>query len=135
MGTLSERGEAPCLPRSLTDDAYAAGLFDGEGYIGVVQSAGTYRLQMTITQKDPEMLYWVQARWGGRIFQDRHCWKLFLSGYRVGIPFIEAILPYSIYKHPQLLLGLEFFGQHNAAGKTAKQKREEIMQGLFACKR
>lgn len=45
--------------------AWAAGLFDGEGYIGYCVSGGYGHLRVTVGQKDPEVLYRFNKAIGG----------------------------------------------------------------------
>lgn len=40
--------------------AYIAGFFDGEGSIHGHITSGAPQVRVTITQKNPEILYWIQ---------------------------------------------------------------------------
>lgn len=58
----------------LRDSAYAAGIFDGEGYVGVYSRSDgrcvggkAFGISVRIAQKRPEVLRWIQIRWGGTI--------------------------------------------------------------------
>lgn len=69
------------------DDSYAAGLIDGEGYIGIVEAGGSMqvRLKVNMTDKGLPSLRAMQATYGGSLRPDRdateknretHTWRL-----------------------------------------------------------
>jgi hypothetical protein len=71
-GTLI-KGARTIAPSSL-DCAYAAGFFDGEGFVTIgfmsakARTRGTtYTMRVGIAQNDPEPLLWVRDRWGGSV--------------------------------------------------------------------
>lgn len=56
-------------PKSL-DVAWLAGFFDGEGHIAMRKTGNdTHVLHVVLTQKNPEVLHWVQANFGGNLYQ------------------------------------------------------------------
>jgi hypothetical protein len=64
---------APSLVPSETDNAYAAGFFDGEGNITIAanwragerRASTAYHMRVGAGQNDPLPLVWLRARWGG----------------------------------------------------------------------
>ena len=53
---------------TITDRAYAAGVLDSDGSLGIYYANGkTTKSQITIAVQDMELLEWFQERWGGRI--------------------------------------------------------------------
>ena len=97
---------------SKKDKIYIAGFFDGEGCIlSTIKSFTKYpSIKIQITQKFPTILHWIQRTTNlGRITQNStsslHIYVV--SGKKNVLRFIKLILPYSIVKRQQLLLGLE----------------------------
>lgn len=91
----------------LTDE-YIAGFFDGEGCVSI----GTRgQCQVSITQKNPEVLYMIQEIHGGAVgckerkFNNCYAWRQ-VSKEGVG-KFLESILPHSVVKRKEIELGLE----------------------------
>jgi LAGLIDADG endonuclease len=89
---------------------YLAGLFDGEGCVAgkVGRSARPY-VHITISQKHPKVLKEVQKFLGTGYLRQTHKGKgwQFQIGRRDHIAeFIKLILPFSIVKHEQLVVGL-----------------------------
>ncbi len=70
------------------NDAYAAGLIDGEGYVGIQSSGGSYqvRLKIAMTDKGLPALQRMLRLYGGKINcepktsdpkrRDVHCWRI-----------------------------------------------------------
>src|SRR6266516_8118216 len=89
--------QSAVIPTDL-DKSYAAGLFDGEGSVGIyfVPSGnyGTYGQIVTIAQKGPLVLTWIQERWSGSVFtrKDASQW----SSYSGAREFLTDIQPYVI---------------------------------------
>lgn len=72
-GSTIIKGLATVAP-SETDKAYAAGFFDGEGFvtIGFMSSKArtrgvTYTMRVGVGQNDPAPLLWLRDRWGGSV--------------------------------------------------------------------
>ena len=100
--------------------AYCAGFFDGEGcvYINRFQNqrhtAGiTWQLQISVTNSNKEPLEKFQSYFGGRI-RKQVCKKIkrfywtWVCAAKTASLFLEAILPYSIVKKDEIILGLQF---------------------------
>ena len=103
---------------SSVDVAYAAGIFDGEGnvHIGLIRE-GDYRLQIQTVNTSRPLLEWLQARWGGGIYDVRHydnnpkyapCWTWNLSSRAVKYRFLAAIEPHLIIKRRAAKIALAF---------------------------
>lgn len=126
MPLKSDDGEIAFIERiidlSATDRAYLAGLFDGEGTVGVYPKK-LYRDEpnphfmstVAITMSDLSVIEWLIQKIGGGFTTrepkvDHHLtvYKWELSKKRHIKAFIRAIYPYSIVKKPQLDLMLEY---------------------------
>jgi hypothetical protein len=115
------------LPRetdmvSETDKAYAAGLFDGEGYVGILprtrDSLTRYLASVVIANTDRTPLDWICEKFGGRVqvthpkptpkeTRRRTLYSWYIRGSRVGHldgldGFLTAIKPYSQIKTRQI---------------------------------
>ena len=88
--------------------AYAAGVFDGEGYVGInMMQKASHRakygvLHVTVTNTYEELINWFEDRFGGssychdhRSWRDVHKWR---AGARVACDFLQQVLPYLIVK-------------------------------------
>ena len=81
-----------------TDDAYTAGLLDGDGSIGLYMRGTYIQVQVHITLQDLETLEWVQSIYGGAI-QKMPTINAWHPSDRVG--FLRQILPYLKIKKEQ----------------------------------
>jgi hypothetical protein len=95
------------MGRSVEVLAYTAGLFDGEGCV----TRGGYKdhryVLVSISQDSMDVLYWIQAHWGGNVTNSGHGqWKM--QGQKAW-DFLQEILPYLIVKraHAELVLAGE----------------------------
>lgn len=82
---------------------YLAGLFDGEGYIGVIPEKGTkhMRYRVEITNQHKGILEQIQAEFGGRLwlkYGQRECWQLSLENKEKVKYFLTVIEPHLIIK-------------------------------------
>lgn len=94
--------------------AYIAGFMDGEACFQVSRrsSERSPRVQVwmsiTITQKDPTPLYWIQARIGGRIHKSTRPHGTFYSwstqGQKHLQTVLEGIILFLVLKKPQALV-------------------------------
>ncbi len=82
--------------------AYIAGIFDGEGCVSHREySNGPPHL--SITQKDRELLEWIQQKTGvGNIYTQRDYWQYHVGNRRDIQRFIRIIYPYSMVKRAAL---------------------------------
>lgn len=99
--------------------AYAAGFFDGEGYVDVYKAtqpkngkSPSLMLRVVISQKDGKVMNWLVEHFqGGYVLQSR---KDTFSIYRWDVRsqhakrFLETILPYVIVKRKQVELAIAY---------------------------
>lgn len=84
-----------------TDYAYAAGILDGEGSIGLAKAKGRMPYPVvTVDSTDRELLEWLMDSFGGSLVikkkaQEHHrqAWTWRLKD-RAALAFLEALLPY-----------------------------------------
>jgi hypothetical protein len=89
--------------------AWAAGFFDGEGWVGVTNGVGTQpRLLARVDQVDARPLHRLYGHWGGRINNlrraegnRRQIWIWAISGEDC-LSFLQDIRPFSIVKRDQI---------------------------------
>ena len=88
---------------------YIAGFFDGEGCVsGYILENGYPRVKISMGQKRSGVLYWIQEILKmGRIctFKRGDISKLQISGKKNVGRFIDLILPHSIVKKEELIIG------------------------------
>lgn len=100
--------------------AYLAGLFDGEGCVGIYRNGnGAYHLRTQFTQNIHKKSMWLREylmnTFGGNCLAGNtdihrsYNWQLHGKNC---IPFIEHILPHSVLKKDQLELALSWQKQH-----------------------
>lgn len=100
---------------SLTD-SYAAGLIDGEGYIGIQCAGGSYqvRLKVMMTDKGLPALKRMERHYGGTVRfskaqtrTDREAYTWRLTG-RAATAVIEKVLPQLRVKRDAAVIALQF---------------------------
>lgn len=90
----------------LSDDAieaYAAGIFDGEGSLAVFRNIWSHKGDLeyivTVSQKDAEVLDWLKEHFGGGVSFHKsgstYCWRA--SGHRA-YQFLKTIVEYSVVR-------------------------------------
>lgn len=80
------------------EKAYTAGFFDGDGTINCGWSGpgGSFKVSVSITQKDRECLDWLVTKFGGRVVPERdRYWRWIPTNKEA---FLRAIEPYLILK-------------------------------------
>jgi len=131
-----------------TTNAYAAGLFDGEGTLHISAYKPRrdvprpfHRLYVAIGNTNVEVLEWVRSHYGGKVYtfeQSRPGFKP-ISRWQgtsaVAIAFLRAIEPYVIVKRDRVALALRFAetirapnGQRGSLTDEEYALREEIRQ-------
>ena len=104
------------LGSSSSPDSYAAGLIDGEGYIGIQETGGSFqvRLKVAMTDKGLPALHRLQARLGGRVRPDKsateatretHVW--ILTG-QAASKAIRRLFPLLVVKSEPAQIALNF---------------------------
>lgn len=126
--------------------AYAAGIFDGEGHVGIAVTKNGrgepyHRLMLNITNTNVEIIHWLFERWDGCIHNPRyfaqenwrtaHRWTV--SDGRAA-RFLQDVLPYLIIKREQAVLGIEFQRTKGKGGFGSKPPdlgaREELRKQI-----
>ncbi|MDP2730037.1 MAG: hypothetical protein Q8O55_06115 [Dehalococcoidales bacterium] len=99
--------------------AYAAGIIDGEGSIGLNRITGDnrrarYTMRVTIGITDPGLPLFFQELFGGSVWVAKHTnakhkdtWFWALRAKKA-VPFLVGILPYLHIKRPQAELALRW---------------------------
>ena len=104
-----------------TDIAYMAGLFDGEGTVGIqkqkskTSKAGyTYVMRVRLAISDRWIIEWFRMAWGGNVHFRKPSkigwltiWVWQVNG-KNAIDFLTAIKPYAILKQSQIEVALRF---------------------------
>ncbi len=92
----------------MPSNEYWAGLFDGEGCVMITNMG---RVQVSVTQKNPEVLQILHKEFGGHIYVKSSKildpishWKA--TGKGESLVFLSAIYPYSIIKKKEIEIGI-----------------------------
>ena len=103
-----------------TDLAYAAGIIDGEGNIGIYANTSMagyprYRLRVRVTNSDEWLIHWLKNNFGGSIGVQQQPegknWKpawYWTISCNTAMNFLVEILPYLRLKKSQAELAIEF---------------------------
>lgn len=113
--------------------AYAAGIFDGEGYVGidrVGKSTGSkkihHSIRIVISQKDGAIMDWLKANFGGNIYSQRNGTQYSIYRWRIhskkASDFLKFVYPYLVIKKKQAKFAIWFIEQRN-------KRRERIKVG------
>lgn len=111
----------PTIAPTEADKAYAAGFFDGEGFvtIGFMSSKArtrgtTYTMRIGAGQNDPTPLLWLRDRWGGSVRALKrktvahnvpHKWD---CCSRMAAAFLRDVRPYLLVKGPRADIAIRF---------------------------
>lgn len=111
---------------SKTNAAYIAGFFDGEGCVGVYRlKSGCFRIAVTIAQKKPAVLYYIQRIMGiGNVYKTGKAYRFSVVNKRDVISFINLILLFSSVKRKQLELALQFLNLIGTPGIHITKKNK-----------
>ena len=113
----------------LSDLAYCAGLFDGEGCVTLSKEGDTnYRLRLKVTSTDYAVLTWLQAHFGGFINLSRkeseynkEAWD-WICRTEDQVVFLFGILPYTIIKRAQIIEALNYHFEKQNGGKLTEDE-------------
>jgi hypothetical protein len=95
--------------------AYAAGLVDGEGHIGLTHWGSSFLPVLTVTNTDARCGEWLIAHFGGQVFRHdsatrshrtKFNWRL--NGKRA-TTVLEAVLPYLVLKCEQAEIAISYY--------------------------
>lgn len=129
---------------------YAAGLLDGEGSVAITRTTPQhanstsplprYRMHVIVHMVDAEVLYLLQARWGGTVNPHKPSGPRDRDSYQWNIQALKArqfladLLPYLIIKRERAALAIEFqdhltaSGAQRFQGQGMKRHTEEIVK-------
>ena len=106
---------------SIADAAYIAGFFDGEGCIhGRIGKSGHPMVGITITQKRPEVLFWIKGilNMGHVNKRSNGTSRWAITGSKNIGRFIDLVLSYCKVKEEELIIGQKL---NNLVGKPGQQ--------------
>ncbi len=117
------------MSNNLSDLAYCAGLFDGEGCITLTKGGDSnYRLRLKITSTDYSVLTWLQEHFGGSIILSRketdnnkESWDWYCKT-EDQVVFLFGILPYTIIKRAQIIEALNYHFEKQNGGKLTEDE-------------
>lgn len=120
------------------NDHYAAGLIDGEGYIGIQESGGTFQLRLKVSMSDKGIpaLQAMLDLYGGKIYPDREAtdrtrasstW--ILTGDAAG-EVIERLHPLFLVKRPAADVALEFRRLHHSLTPSPRRGKVWTAEAL-----
>lgn len=96
-------------------DAYAAGIFDADGCIGIYEAMKHdnrrryMRIQVMVANNDGTLMRFLKDHFGGSInYRTAKCMQWRQDSREKVRIFLEAIRPYTIVKTAQIDVGLEF---------------------------
>lgn len=117
------------MSNSLSDLAYCAGVFDGEGCVTLTKDGDSnYRLRLKITSTDYSVLTWLQDHFGGSINLSRketdnnkESWDWYCKT-EDQVVFLFGILPYTIIKRAQIIEALNYHFEKQNGGKLTEDE-------------
>jgi hypothetical protein len=127
------------LPQpSITQAAYIAGHFDGEGCIMLCSDASRFKLRIAVQCCHKPVLEVYMHYFGGSLTKsggaNKQKWRWTLSGYYNGLNFIQTVLPYSLEKKDQLETALNYIVQRIEASVTQPSQDIKRLATLTAHK-
>lgn len=126
-----------------TEKAYAAGIVDGEGYVGILHPLHGYKCIVSISSNDEKLIDWFLIRWPGG-YKYAHKGKMSLRvnyqwkiGSRHAGAFLTDILPYLFLKKDRAELLLLYIDEAlSTSGVRLTLKQIQRAGELFeACKK
>ena len=127
--------------------AYAAGVVDGEGNIGIGKredtKGGTFRLYVAVTNTNEWICQWLRMQFGGRVRTMKSAksnWKIpyrWVIESRAAMLFLEQLLPYLNLKRPQAELAIKFqrrrmwSNQYKDNHDTVLDEAEKVLMSHF----
>lgn len=103
---------------NITDISYAAGLFDGEGYVDIYNASTSkaskspsLMLRVIISQKDGSIMTWLEKTFGGSVRMERRIGNWIYrwdTRSQAAKQFLTLIQPFIKIKGEQVKLALQF---------------------------
>ena len=116
--------------------AYIAGFFDGDGSISAECVNQRWYPSVSMSQKDPMILLWIQGFFGGRIdvvggvgYGDSHSLAL---RKEERIQFLRAVLPYLKIKRKRAELALQLDERQSFQGNFVPDEERETRKRIAA---
>ena len=120
---------------SRDDRAYAAGLLDGEGYIGIYKKDRKWhQLQISVGMYAGETIQWLADRWGGWAYPDPYTkmiptWRI--TNDNAGA-FLQSVLPFLQVKYEQAEIALAFLRDRiKSPGHTPSLEQLALREGYY----
>lgn len=126
-------------------DAWAAGVFDGEGCVHIARVAPRtdqqrvrFALRLKVSMAHEATVRRIHALFGLGSFHEQHragyrdCWTWVVQSRQAGV-VVERLLPYSITKHSELLIARAFLA--TPRGKDGADDRAALDQAMRHAKR
>lgn len=93
--------------------AYFAGLFDGEGSVGIYRMGGTYKLSAIVNMDNPTAVALLKREFPEAVFSKRrrdvgHDYYRVAFNHYKAYEFLKVIEPFVLVKRSQVKLGLAF---------------------------
>lgn len=129
------------------DYRYLAGLFDGEGYVGLPKRFNTakdrkaktqkygYSIMVNVTNAHKPTIEYLRSIFGGDIQpnnqnEGRTVWAWRIQGHN-SKRFLKGILRYSRIKKPQIALALEYLSTYKFRHKKGLKKEQDAYNLKF----
>jgi hypothetical protein len=116
---------------TVTERAYIAGFFDGEGSVGLYPKKSGFALKVAVVQRKPEVVFWLHSLFGGAlctIVREERAgttyYELRLEGPALALPLLRIIAPYVREKKDQVDLVLHHYA--NIDDKTLDEKNNVV---------
>ena len=112
-----------------TDNAYAAGIVDGEGCIQISTTTKRTWLAIGVANSDPRVCVWLSERYGGKVHQQKprtqngkptrimYTWYV---GSAAAGNFLKTIYPYLVIKKEQADIALAFLTTKGTGGQRVE---------------
>jgi len=120
-----------------TDRAYAAGLLDGEGTVGIYLRANVHSwyVSVRIGSTDMAILKWLQARWGGcvhpqRVREEHKLFWVWELSTKAADKFLSDVVDYVQIKHRQVENALAFRQNVPEPGKRLSDRARTAQEAL-----
>ena len=128
-------GVSPPSNPGLLTDAYAAGLFDGEGCVYIATKGNRWfypRTDVGMTTKGKALLDMMCQKYGGKVRKFREATDKWEAAWTWNLlnrdtePFLRAIQPHLVIKQEQVRLVLKFLEMHDALPKRPRKGNQKV---------
>lgn len=113
--------------------AYSAGIFDGEGYVGIDKTSVSHgkirkihhSIRVVISQKDGLIMNWLKEHFGGNVYEQRSGTKYSIYRWRIhsqkAVTFLKYILPYVLIKRKQVEFAIAYYEKSKEHALSSKR--------------